>query len=341
MPSLPNMSTIDTKLVVVGVAATAAVGIATYAFSLYRRMQNKIAGLKSVKIEGPPALTLYQAPGTRIYCRGAQILMQDAIDNLEVYPEDVWVITYPKCGTTWTQEIVWLVCNNADTETANAVELDTRFPFFEYPFINRRPTIRKMPSPRLIKTHLALPVLPYQIVEKKPKIIYTMRNPKDTCVSMYHFIKMLTPFNYKGNFEEFAKEFFMGVTVGHGSFWDHHRDYWRLKDEMNILILKYEDLITDLAKEVKKIAAFLDKELTEEQVQTIVEHCTFKTMKNNSASNQSHMQNIGFTRAGMGDFMRKGKIGDWKNYFTPELNNMVDQLNKKYLEPEGLTFDYE
>ncbi|XP_014681222.1 PREDICTED: amine sulfotransferase-like [Priapulus caudatus] len=338
MPSLPNMSTIDTKLVVVGVAATAAVGIATYALYLRRQRQKMLAGLKAIDFGGQ---NWYEAPGTTIYVSEDHILRLEETNNFEIRSDDIWVITYPKCGTTWTQEIVWLVCNNADRETANTVELDTRFPFFEYPFSNRRPAIKKMPSPRLIKTHLALPVLPHQIREKKPKIIYTMRNPKDTCVSMYHFLKMLTLFNYKGNFEEFAKEFFMDIVVGHGSFWDHHLDYWRLRDEPNMLLLKYEDMITDLNKEVKRIAAFLDKELTEEQVQTIVEHCTFKTMKNNSASNQSHLQNIGFTRAGMGDFMRKGKIGDWKNYFTPELNDMVDQLNKKWLEPEGLTFDYE
>ena len=25
------------------------------------------------------------------------------IYNMEVYEDDIWIVTYPKCGTTWTQ----------------------------------------------------------------------------------------------------------------------------------------------------------------------------------------------------------------------------------------------
>ena len=40
------------------------------------------------------------------------------IYNLELRPDDVWIVTYPKCGTTWTQELLWLIMNNADFESA-------------------------------------------------------------------------------------------------------------------------------------------------------------------------------------------------------------------------------
>jgi hypothetical protein len=53
------------------------------------------------------------------------------IKNFEVFDDDVWVISFPKCGTTWTQEMVWLLNNDLDYETALSVGHERRFPFIE------------------------------------------------------------------------------------------------------------------------------------------------------------------------------------------------------------------
>merc|ERR1711892_1104065 len=50
---------------------------------------------------------------------------------LAVRPSDVWVVTYPKCGTTWTQEMVRQVANKVDME-GGRVDLGQRFPFLEF-----------------------------------------------------------------------------------------------------------------------------------------------------------------------------------------------------------------
>ena len=38
------------------------------------------------------------------------------IFNMEVKDDDVWVVTFPKCGTTWMQAIVWNLMTNCDEE---------------------------------------------------------------------------------------------------------------------------------------------------------------------------------------------------------------------------------
>lgn len=60
----------------------------------------------------------------------------DTVYNLKVRSDDVFVCTHPRSGTTWTQEIVWLICNDLDYETASTEVLDKRFPYLEYEFID-------------------------------------------------------------------------------------------------------------------------------------------------------------------------------------------------------------
>lgn len=58
-------------------------------------------------------------------------LFAERVKNMEVYEDDMWVVTFPKCGTTWTQEMVWLVNNDLNYEKALEVNLNDRFPFLE------------------------------------------------------------------------------------------------------------------------------------------------------------------------------------------------------------------
>ncbi len=41
--------------------------------------------------------------------------MAEQIFNMEVRPDDIWIITYPKCGTTWTQ--VYLLYSTLKSST--------------------------------------------------------------------------------------------------------------------------------------------------------------------------------------------------------------------------------
>lgn len=55
----------------------------------------------------------------------------DKIKNMEVYEDDIWIVTFPKCGTTWTQEMLWLIKNDLNYEEAKAKDLSLRSSFLE------------------------------------------------------------------------------------------------------------------------------------------------------------------------------------------------------------------
>jgi len=69
-------------------------------------------------------------PGPVIMPR-TYLTIADEVYNLEVHPSDIFIVTYPKVGTTWTQEMVWMLVNNVDKE-AGARPLFTRTPFLEF-----------------------------------------------------------------------------------------------------------------------------------------------------------------------------------------------------------------
>lgn len=58
-------------------------------------------------------------------------LFAERVKKLKIYEDDVWVVSFPKCGTTWTQEMVWMLNNDLNYEKALKVNLNDRFPFLE------------------------------------------------------------------------------------------------------------------------------------------------------------------------------------------------------------------
>lgn len=55
----------------------------------------------------------------------------DRIKNMEVYEDDLWVVTWMKSGTTWCQEMLWLLNNDLDYKTAKQIPLMARYSFIE------------------------------------------------------------------------------------------------------------------------------------------------------------------------------------------------------------------
>lgn len=261
------------------------------------------------------------------------------LDDFDVRNDDVFIITYPKSGTTWTEEIVSLIYNDGNPNKVKNKLLAYRVEHLEVgrPIGHMR-HLRKLKSPRLMATHLPLSLIPKQLRQAKCKIIYVVRNPKDNAVSYYHHHRMSTFLgNYKGSWGDFLTLFMKGYLV-YGSWFEHVLPYWRFCQEHpdRILFIAFEELKMDLPGMVSKIANFLEHPLTPEAIKAISSHCTFEQMKSNNMVNREVLPISDLFDMTQSKFMRKGIIGDWKNYFTEEQNAVFNKLYSEKMANSGL-----
>ncbi|XP_060595994.1 sulfotransferase 4A1-like [Ruditapes philippinarum] len=267
----------------------------------------------------------------------------EMIETMDTREDDIWVCSYPRSGTTLTQQIVWLVMT-LDFEQVTSVQLDDRFPQVDmkddrFPYYRGVEHIEKLASPRMIKCHLHHFLLPEQLRNGKGRIIYIARNPKDVIVSAYNLLKWT---NELSNDEKAWNEFLESFVNGSGLYcpWPRHvTEFWQRRNDKNVLFLKYDDVIKDIPQTVRKIARFLQQNISDDDVIKISDCCHIDKMRNNDKLNMSyHRKYKHGTDDVTGGFINKGISGAWKEVLSREeaekVHQLVEQVNQY-----GLSFE--
>ncbi|XP_016019124.2 amine sulfotransferase [Rousettus aegyptiacus] len=274
--------------------------------------------------------------GYNFYYEQADVDFLENLDDFEIRDDDVFIITYPKSGTIWAQQILSLIYFEGHRNGTETVDTIDRIPFLEYNI--HKMDYHKKPSPRIFSTHLPYYLVPKGLKNKKAKIIYIYRNPKDVLTSFFHFTNLLVTYEAVDSIEHFMEKFLNGNVVG--SLWfDHIIGWYEHRHDFNIMFMMYEEIKKDLRSSVLKISSFLEKELNEEDVETIVKQSTFQNMKIDPRANYNKIitYEIG-RRTYDSSFLRKGTIGDWKNHFTVEQNERFDRIFQKKMKNFPLKF---
>jgi aryl sulfotransferase len=207
-------------------------------------------------------------------------------------PEDVFVATQMKCGTTWMQQIVYeTVCRGkGNLGDDGHRHLYAMSPWIEShasvalpaaPIVGERPT-------RIVKTHLPAALCPF---DPAARYVYVLRHPVSCFVSCVEFIAAgggaMAPSR------EWLLDWFCGEEMWWGPWPDHAEGWWRWQQERpNVLFLHYEEMRKDLGATVSRVAGFLGVELSETEHATVVEKSGFQWMKDREEWFEMHPPNI-------------------------------------------------
>ncbi|OUC45130.1 sulfotransferase domain protein [Trichinella nativa] len=275
-------------------------------------------------------------------------------------PTDILIISYPKSGTTWVSELLSQLCHSEQVkqkplhERVPWLEMDNKYAWVRAfwlwqmfsklfnSFTNPITPIalnEENNNPRIWFTHLPLELLPTEAVHGKCRIIYVYRNPKDTAVSYYHFHRMA---RFLGQ-QDFSWEHFFTLYISGkvycGSWFEHLKSYWRLGQiNQNMLFVNYEEMKKNLTFQIQRICKFLQLNLSAEIVQKTMDKVHFQNMK---TSNRSNRKGVWLFNQKISEFIRKGQVGDWKNYFTVSQNEIFDQIYEIQMKATDLNIQFE
>ncbi|XP_039126864.1 cytosolic sulfotransferase 15-like [Dioscorea cayenensis subsp. rotundata] len=268
-------------------------------------------------------------------------------------PSDILLVTNPKSGTTWLKALSFATLHRRSFSLSDHPLLTNTphqcLPYLEHLFSHRTfPNLNVLPSPTIFATHLPLSLLPQSAL--RCRIVYLCRDPKDTFVSMYHFVD-----RSMGSFAEHTSttqgldlsktfQMFSQGTSAFGPFWDHMLGYWKesLRSPEMVLFFRYEEMMEDPVSRLSRLAQFMGCPFSMEEerdgvVEDIVKLCSFDNLREFEVNKDNKGSFEGKLPAS--SFFRKGKVGDWVNYLSMEMAEKLDAITKEKLHGSGLTFE--
>ncbi len=269
-------------------------------------------------------------------------------EPFEPRDDDIIVSTPYKCGTTWAQMII-INLIYLDAEEVPSIDhvspwVDARFG----PLDEVMGLLDGIKERRCIKSHLGLDGLPYY---PQAKYVCVGRDARDVFMSLWNHWGNYTDQMYemmgtgqvgdpmprrtddlRGTWRDWiTKSWFDWESEGY-PYWGnmHHiQSFWDYRHFTNILMVHYNDLTADPEGQIKRIADYLDVDVTAEQVTRIAQATHFDTVKKNASK---LLPRLDQTFAGGADaFIYKGTNGRWREVLTDEDVALYEEAKAKVL----------
>ncbi|HEX6269321.1 MAG TPA: sulfotransferase domain-containing protein [Anaerolineales bacterium] len=267
---------------------------------------------------------------------------------------DIIIATSVKSGTTWMQAIVSHLIFQ-DLQTRSLIELspwvDTRL--WPITKVELAKVLNALEHRRFLKSHLPLDGLPFY---PTVKYILVGRDARDVFMSLWNHYRNYTPEFYEranqplgANEQPFprcpqdVREFwrqwmtrgwFEWESEGY-PFWSnlrHTQTWWDFRHLPNILFVHYNDLLKDLKGEIRRVARYLEIDVSEDLLTGIADALTLRSMKR-QAEQLVPDHEVTFS-AGAHVFVNKGGTGRWRAVLNEEDLKLYEAAVARELSPD-------
>jgi hypothetical protein len=224
--------------------------------------------------------------------------------RLTVYPDDVFIVSYPKSGNTWTR---FLIGNLVHHEPVTFANVETLVPSI---YVHPDRVLRRLP--RILKSHECFD-------PRYRKVIYIARDPRDVAVSYYHHCIKMRWLSDQCSLDEFVPRFMQPEFEINFGTWSDHLLSWlgTRRDSENFLFIRYEDLIDNPQAELARVAALLKIDAGQERLQRAVNLSSADRMRDLEKQQGDQWALIKESRKDK-SFVRSAKSGGWRTVLSAQ-----------------------
>lgn len=239
-------------------------------------------------------------------------------------PSDVFIATYPKCGTTWLQQMVHTLRTRGDMDFREITEV---VPWLELA-LDMKLDIHgpQRGKPRAYKTHL-----PWAMLPKGGRYINVFRDPGDVIVSQFHFWNGWFFEAGTVSIDDVAEHMFLDTRAPF-SYWTHFTDFWPLRGRDDVLLLCFEQMKANPQSAVRQVADFLDCPLDAELLELTLRHTSVAFMREHVTQFDDHLFReardaaCGIPPGGGSAKVRKGSVGDSALELSAQTRDRLDAV---------------
>ncbi|WP_157631571.1 sulfotransferase domain-containing protein [Catelliglobosispora koreensis] len=250
---------------------------------------------------------------------------------------DVVISPPAKCGTSWMQLLCALLVFNSTRFPRRLTEISPWLDNITYDFAETLAALEAQQHRRFIKTHTPLDGLPFV---DGVTYLCAGRDPRDVGISFDHALANISdetratltvkksidrsampppPEDLRDRFWLWAEREFVNGPTGVGSLANmiqHLQTFWDRRNEPQVVLCHYHDLLTDLPGQLKRLAEALDIDLPAGRIEELAAAATFDKARER-ADELAPGVDSGLWRDNRA-FFHTGTSGQWKTILSPD-----------------------